>query len=179
MSRGHGRVERVILEQVAASPVFKGVAMSQLAANAYSVTEPTRSQMVSTRRAVHKLVAEGLVETFRDPSYASMDRTYQRRGQKGAWCTAEGERWQLRDHPGRCFHCEDGLPRHDDGDGPYHVPLVTVRGIVETWVRRPRASITDEDRREAEAEMAKVLGRLGRGSSFAGTESPRSQPPIA
>ena len=159
MSRGHGRVERAIVAHVAAAPAFKGVVMSKLAASVYGVDEPTRSQMVSTRRAVRKLVEEGIVETYRDPSYPSLDRSYQRRGRKAAWCTAEGERWQLRHHPGRCFHCEAGVPTSDDGDGPYHVPLVTVTGVVETWVARPRSSITEEERAAAEAEVAALVSK--------------------
>lgn len=138
MSRGHGRVERAILDHVATTPPLKGAPMSQLASAVYGVDEPTRSQMVSTRRAVRKLESEGLVETWRDRCYSTPGRTYQRRGQKGAWCTAEGERWQLPDHPGRCFHCEDGLARHDDGHGPYHVPPITIQDVYETWVKLPR-----------------------------------------
>ncbi|MER5209377.1 hypothetical protein ABT063_01955 [Streptomyces sp. NPDC002838] len=160
MSRGHGRVERAVIEQVTAAPAFKGVAMSKLAAAVYAVEEPTRSQLVSTRRAVRKLAEEGVVETYRDPSYPNLDRTYQRRGRKGAWCTAEGERYQLRGRPGYCPHCEGGLPRHDDGDGSYHVPLVTVAGVVETWVCRPRSSITNEEHTAARAEIADIMERL-------------------
>lgn len=126
--------------------------MSQLAAAVYRVERPTRSQMVSLRRAVRKLESEGLVETHRDRFYPTPGRTYQRRGTAGAWCTAEGERWQLRDHPGRCFHCEDGLPQHDAGDGPYHVPNVTVQGVVETRVRRP---VTEEERAAARERLGR------------------------
>lgn len=160
MSRGHGRVERAVIEQVAEAPVFKGVSMSQLAAAVYAVDEPTRSQLVSIRRAVRRLVDEGIVETYRDPSAASMDRTYQRRGQKTEWCTAEGQRWQLREHPGRCFHCEDGLPVHEHTDGRYHVPLVTVRGVVETWVTRPRGSITKGELAAAASGLSGVEKRI-------------------
>jgi hypothetical protein len=146
------------LELVSESPRLLGVRVSQLATAIYGAS-PTRSQLVSVRRAVGKLREEGLVRTSRDPAYADSLRTYQRRGRKSEWCTAKGERWQLRSHPGRCFHCESGLPRHDDGDGPYHVPLVTVRGINEMWVCRPLSEATDEEKAAIAAQLAETEGQ--------------------
>ncbi len=137
MSKGHGRVEQAILSHIADAPEHKGIAMSQLAAAIYEIDEPTRSNLVSVRRAVGRLVTEGLAKTFRDAAYPTPGRSYQRAGHTAHWCTGPGQRWQLQAHPGHCFHCEASLAQLDDGDGPYHLPPVVVRDVVETWVRRP------------------------------------------
>lgn len=60
MSRGHGHVERAILN--ALPPWPRGLSRTQLARIVFSTPEPTRSQKVSVQRAVRALAAERRVE---------------------------------------------------------------------------------------------------------------------
>jgi hypothetical protein len=159
MSRGHGRIEQAILAHVATIGPYDRTPMRQLASLVYNTDEPTRAQMVSLRRAVQRLEGQGLVDSVRDSAYATPGRSYERRGRRAYWCTAQGEPWQSKTTPGRCLHCEAGVPQEDDADGRghIHVPPVTVRGVVEKGVGRPRASITEEERA---AEIARVRAAL-------------------
>lgn len=60
MSRGHGRIERAILE--ALPPWPSGLSRTQLARIIFNTPEPTRSQKVSVQRAVRALAGERRVE---------------------------------------------------------------------------------------------------------------------
>lgn len=62
MSRGHGRIQRIILESV--NGTRYGCTIRQLAYRAYGVARlevPTEAQLVAVRRAVRRLVDEGRV----------------------------------------------------------------------------------------------------------------------
>lgn len=126
MSKGHGRIERAILEAVAEAPVHKGLPMSQLAAVVYSTEQPTRSQTVSLRRAVGRLTEEELVSTRRDPSYSTPDRHYWRR--TGRTIPCEGE--------GACSYCAAGHDAYGDPGEAVHEKYVRVSDVVESWVVR-------------------------------------------
>jgi hypothetical protein len=62
MSRGHGRVQRIILETIAQSPRF-GFTDRDLVGHVYEAydDEITEAQIVAVRRAVRALLAEGVV----------------------------------------------------------------------------------------------------------------------
>jgi hypothetical protein len=60
MSRGHGRVQRAILEAVAASRDY-GTTIPDLVWRCYPGEEATEAHAVAVRRAVRRLIAEGRV----------------------------------------------------------------------------------------------------------------------
>lgn len=55
-----------------------------------------------------------------------------------------------------------GRPREEDaeGRGRFHVPPVTVLGVVETAVGRPRSSITEEERVTETARVREALAAV-------------------
>ncbi|MDX3068561.1 hypothetical protein PV518_41550 [Streptomyces sp. ND04-05B] len=74
MSRGHGRIERAILD--ALPPWPRGLSRTQLARIIFHTADPTRSQKVSVQRAVRALAVEGRVEIA--PERLQVVGTYRR-----------------------------------------------------------------------------------------------------
>lgn len=149
MSKGHGRIERAILEAVAQAPAHKGLPMSQLAAVVYTTEQPTRSQTVSLRRAVQRLEAEELVTARRDPAYPTPGRHYWRRTGRTVPCEAE-----------HCPYCTAGHHAYGGPGEAFHVEYGQVRDVIESWVCRHPAQWTDQEAAEAEKRRAEALQRI-------------------
>lgn len=148
MSRGHGRVERAVIEAADAAPLTDGLPMSKVAAVVYGTEEPTRSQMVSLRRAVKRLEEQELVTTWRDPAYPTPGRYYWRRTGRTVACTHD------------CPYCAAGHATHNDRGRAVHVEYGQVRDVVESWVRKHPARWTEVEATEAETLRVEALQRV-------------------
>lgn len=149
MSRGHGRIERAILDAVAEAPLYKGLPISELSAIVYGVEEPSRSQVVSLRRAVRRLEEQELVTARRDPAYPTPGRHYWRR--TGRTIPCEGD---------SCAYCAAGHQRHGDPGLAVHVEYGQVRDVIEAWVRKHPEQWTDQEAAEAEKRRAEAVQRI-------------------
>lgn len=145
MSRGHGRVERAVIEAVSAAPLTDGLPMSKVAAAVYGTEEPTRSQMVSLRRAVKRLQELELVATWRDPSYPTPGRSYWRRTGRTVACG------------GSCPYCAAGHPAHGEPGSAVHIEYGQVRDVVESWVCKHPAQWTETEASEVERRRVEAL----------------------
>lgn len=94
MSRGHGKVQRAVLDALRASQ-WGQARPSGIAAAVYG-PEPTDAQRSAVRRAIRGLVAEGLVHKRMGGSEDSRPRTYQRR--YGKPFQKDDGRWYRRAH---------------------------------------------------------------------------------
>lgn len=149
MSRGHGRIERAILEAVAAAPLHTGLPISQLTAAVYATEQPSRSQVVSLRRAVRRLEEQELVVARRDPSYPTPGRHYWRRTGRTIPCTGDD-----------CLYCTAGHRAYGEPGQARHVEYGQVRDVVEAWVRKHPAQWTDDESTEAEKRRTEALQRI-------------------
>lgn len=149
MSRGHGRIERAILEAVAAAPTHTGLPISQLTAAIYDTEQPSRSQAVSLRRAVRRLEEQELVISRRDPAYPTPGRHYWRRTGRTILC--EG------DH---CAYCAAGHQPHGEPGSAGHAEYAQVRDVIEAWVRKHPAQWTDQETAEAEKRRTEALQQI-------------------
>lgn len=149
MSRGHGRVERAILEAVAAAPAHTGLPISQLVTAAYATEQPSRSQTVSVRRAVKRLEEQELVISRRDPAYPTPGRYYWRRTGRAILC--EGE---------HCGYCAAGHQPLGEASTATHTEYAQVRDVIEAWVRKHPAQWTEEEAGEAERRRAEALQQI-------------------
>ncbi|MEU1496974.1 hypothetical protein [Streptomyces sp. NPDC005732] len=149
MSRGHGRIERAILEAVDAAPFHAGLPISQLAATVYVTDSPSRSQTVSLRRALHRLEDQELVIARRDPAYPTPGRYYWRR--TGRTIACEGD---------ACAYCAAGHPANGEAGQATHVEYGQVRDVIEAWVRKHPSRWTDKESTEAEKRRTEALQRI-------------------
>ncbi|MFF7982300.1 hypothetical protein ACFZDK_24750 [Streptomyces sp. NPDC007901] len=149
MSRGHGRIERAILEAVAGAPPYDGLPISQLTAAVYDTQQPSRSQTVSLRRAVRRLEEQELVISRRDPAYPTPGRHYWRRTGRTIACGGDS-----------CTYCAAGHQPYGELGQPVHVEYAQVRDVIEAWVRKHPAQWTDQEAAEAEKRRAEALQRI-------------------
>lgn len=148
MSRGHGRVERAVIEAVNAAPLTRGLPISKVAAAVYDTEEPTRSQMVSLRRAIKRLQEQELVTTWRDPAYPSPGRHYWRRTGRMVECGQD------------CPYCAAGHAAYRERGRTVHDEYGQVRDVVESWVRKHPAQWTEAEAAESERLRAEALQRV-------------------
>jgi len=149
MSRGRGRIERAILDAVAAAPPYDGLPISKLTAIVYATEQPSRSQTVSLRRAVRRLEEQELVITRRDPAYPTPGRHYWRR--TGRTIPCEGD---------DCAYCAAGHQPYGEPGQAVHVEYGQVRDVIESWVRKHPAQWTDREAAEAEKRRTEALQRI-------------------
>lgn len=148
MSRGHGRVERAVIEALSAPPLTLGLPMSKVAAAVYGTEEPSRSQMVSLRRAVKRLQEQELVATWRDPACPTPGRSYWRRTGRTVACSSD------------CPYCAAGHPVYGEPGSAVHIEYGQVRDVVESWVRKHPSQWTEAEASEVERKRVEALQRI-------------------
>jgi hypothetical protein len=123
MSRGHGRVERLILEAVGSSSRH-GSTIEGLVWRCYP--EPTEAQVEAVRRAVARLIAEGrLIEQsgfygHRISAAAPPKPRTAHATAEGGWrqCVPCEVQW-LEEHASGCWSCgSPGVPAASPADEP-------------------------------------------------------------
>ena len=141
MSRGHGKIERAVLDYLASLGANEWQVTNRAPLHAvleavYGTIEPTASQKTSLRRALRKLESEGLVE--RD----DRDVIFPWEQKWGKYA--------------REYRREYGKRFYENGQWWIHTTGVT---IVETWWRLAWSRTPEQEARAAES-LRKVMAAI-------------------